>query len=121
MLSIHEDEIDIIKLKGRDYKLLACEKIQGCKNLCIGVSFFPAKKHAPGHIHDSEEEIIYCLEGKGQAVINSEIHEIKPGTVVFFPPKSLHSINNTGDKTIKLLYIFSPAAKIGEYKDYGNE
>lgn len=121
MLSINEEAVELVKLCGRDYKLLASEKIQGCKNLCIGVSFFPPMKHAPGHVHEEEEEVIYCLEGTGQAIVGSEIYPIKPGTVVFFPPKTLHSINNTGDKTIKLLYVFSPPAKIGQYKDYKNE
>lgn len=118
MYSIHEDDAELNKLKGRDYKLLGYRDTIGCKNLCVGVSFFPPGKHAPGHIHDKEEEVVYCLEGTGEIVIDGKPEKIRPGTVVYMPPKSLHSVNNTGKETIKLLFIFSPGAKIGEYKDY---
>ena len=118
MYSIHEDDVSLKKLKGRSYKLLGCRSTIGCKNLCMGVSFFPPNVHAPGHIHDKEEEVIYCLEGTGEIVVNGKPEKIKPGTSVYFPPKSLHSVNNTGKETIKLLFIFSPSAKIGAYKNY---
>jgi quercetin dioxygenase-like cupin family protein len=118
MYSKHEDEIELNELKGRSFKLLASSETIGCKNLCAGVSFFPAGQHAPGHIHEKEEEVIYCLEGVGEALIDNNNYEIKPGTVVYFPPGSLHSIDNTGKETIKLLFMFSPAAKIGQYKNH---
>lgn len=118
MYSINEDEIKLEKLKGRSYKLLASSETIGCKNLCAGVSFFPAGQHAPGHIHEKEEEVIYCLKGTGEAVIENKHFELKPGAVVYFPPGGLHSINNTGKDTIKLLFMFSPAAKIGQYKNH---
>lgn len=118
MYSIHEDDVKLEKLKGRDYKLLGSKDTIGCKNLCVGVSFFPPGKHAPGHIHNGEEEVVYCLEGTGELVIDGKVEKIRPGTVVYIPPKSLHSVNNTGKKTIKLLFIFSPSVKIGAYKDY---
>ena len=121
MYSTHEKEIKLIKLKGRSYKLLASKETIGCKNLCAGISFFPVGKHAPGHIHKDEEEVIYCLEGTGEAFIDENSIKIKPGTVVYFPPGSLHSINNNGKDRIKLFFIFSPSAKIGEYKDYENK
>ncbi len=118
MYSIHENDIELNKLKGRSYKLLASSETIGCKNLCAGVSFFPAGKHGPGHIHLKEEEVIYCLKGTGEAIIDDKHFEIKPGTVVYFPPGSLHSINNTGKVKIRLLFMFSPSAKIGQYEDH---
>lgn len=116
--SIHEDDVKLNKLKGRDYKLLGCKETIGCKNLCIGVSFFPPGKHSPGHIHKKEEEVVYCLEGNGEIVIDGKPEKIRPGTTVYMPPGSMHSVNNTGEKTIKLLFFFSPSAKIGAYKDH---
>ena len=118
MYSKHESEVKLNKLKGRSYKLLASSKTIGCKNLCAGVSFFPSGQHGPGHIHTKEEEVIYCLIGTGEVIIENKHFELKPGIVVYFPPGSLHSINNTGKETIKLLFMFSPPAKIGQYKDH---
>jgi len=121
MYSIHEDDIDLKQLKGRKYKLLASRDTLGCENMCAGVSFFPPGKHAPGHIHDKEEEIIYCLEGTGELVIDGHRENLQPGTIAYVPSKSLHSVNNTGDDTIKLFFVYSPSAKLGAYKDYDSE
>ena len=120
MFNVHEEDIKLNKLKGREYKLLASEDLIGCRNLCAGVSFFPPMKHAPGHIHEIEEEVIYCIEGKGEVFIDGKSIQIEPGSVVYFPPKSLHSVNNTGKDTIKLFFVFSPSVKIGAYKNHEN-
>ena len=121
MPSINENEVKLNELKGRSYKLLATRDILGCSNLCLGVSFFPPGEHAPGHIHEKEEEVVYCMEGSGELVIDGKPEKLTPGTVVFMPPGSLHSVNNTGDKTIKLVYVFSPSTRIGDYKDYDSK
>ena len=120
MLSINENDIDFVNLKGRKYKLLADKSTIGCKNILTLVSFFPSNSQAPGHIHEKEEEVIYVLDGFGEAIIDGVSHEIKPGSVVYFPPGSLHSIDNKSDKEIKLYCVFSPQTKIGDYKDYEN-
>lgn len=117
MYSINEEDVQLIKLKGRDYKLLASEESLGCKNLCMGVSFFPPKKHGPAHVHEIEEEVIYCIEGEGEIIINDSFVKIKPGTAVYIPPGKIHSVNNLNNKTIKLAFIFSPSTTIGSYKD----
>ncbi|MCL5985614.1 MAG: cupin domain-containing protein [Actinobacteria bacterium] len=121
MFSFKESEAKLNKLKGRNYKLLADSSTIGCKNLNVGVSFFPPGTHAPGHVHENEEEVIYCLKGYGKVYIDGKSEPIEPGTVVYFPPGSLHSVKNESDQEIKLLFIFSPATKIGDYADYDGD
>ena len=117
----HEDDFEVHELVGRSYKLIVGADELPCQRINGGVSFFPARAHAPGHRHELEEEVVYCLEGQGQAVIDGKAEPIRPGTFIVFPPKSLHSINNTGARTIKLLYLFSPPCKIGDYSNVSNE
>lgn len=117
MYSINEEDVKSEELKGRDYKLLASEDTLGCKNICMGVSFFPPKKLGPPHVHEIEEEVIYCIDGEGEIIINNSYVKIKPGIVVYIPPGKIHSVNNLNNKTIKLVFIFSPSTKIGSYKD----
>ncbi|NIA06482.1 MAG: cupin domain-containing protein [Actinobacteria bacterium] len=113
----HEDDFELNELVGRSYKLIVGSEQLLCEAINGGVSFFGPQAHAPGHVHETEEEVAYCLEGTGQAVIDGKAETIRPGTFIVFPPKVLHSINNTGDKTIKLLYLFSPKCKIGQYSN----
>ena len=108
------------KLEGRDVKILASKETLGCNNLYMLVAFFPPKKHSLSHIHDIAEEVIYCLQGKGEIVIDGIAINVEPGITVYTPPKKLHSVN-TGIETIKLLCMFLPSIKVGEYKEHNNE
>lgn len=113
--AVHEDDFEMQELVGRAYKFIVGSDRLACRAINGGVSFFPPHAHAPGHVHDVEEEVIYCLEGEGQIVVDGQPEPIRPGTFMAVPPGLLHSINNTGDKTIKLVYLFSPKCKIGQY------
>lgn len=118
MHCINEKDVELVELPGRSYKFLASEELLGCKNFSGGVAFYPPKKHAPGHIHDKEEEVIYFLEGSGEIVVGSDVRKVEPGTTVFVPPKVMHSVNNTGDVQIKIFFVYSPATRPGVSKDY---
>ena len=121
MYSINESGVEIKKLKGREYKIIGSADTVGCKNLNMLIGYFPAKKYARGHIHDVAEEIIYCNKGSGEVVINGKSEKIKPGTAVYIPPKSMHSVNNIGKEVIELICVFSPSIEVGKYQDYNNE
>jgi len=119
--AVHEDDFEVNELVGRSYKLIVGSDRLSCKAINGGISFFPPNARAPGHIHDVGEEVIYCLEGEGEVVVEGEPEPIRPGTFIVVPPKLLHNINNTGDKTIKLLYLFSPKIEIGNYPNIPSE
>ena len=82
---------------------------------------FPSKKWAPGHVHEVVEEVMYCMSGVGEIVIDGKNKHVEAGTVVYIPPKSLHAVNNTGKNEMQLFCVFSPSIKVGEYKDYDNK
>jgi quercetin dioxygenase-like cupin family protein len=113
--TLHEDDAQLAQLKGRSYKLIVGSEELPSMRFNGGVSFFPPHAHAPGHVHDTEEEVIYVLEGTGETVIDGVAEELRPGTFCIFPMGCLHSINNTGNNAIKLLYLFTPPADIGNY------
>ena len=115
--TLHEDEVQLNHLVGRKYKLMTGEGKLGSSNMCFGISFFPPQIHAPGHIHEKEEEMVYVLEGRGEMVLDGFVEEIREGTFICIPSGIEHSVNNTGDKTVKLLYVFSPPLIIGAYQD----
>ncbi len=117
----HEDEFELNELRGRSYKLIVGDEKLECRAMNGGISFFPPSAHAPGHVHDDQEEVVYCLEGQGKLVTQGKSEAIRPGTFMVIPPGVAHSINNTGQQTIKLLYLFSPKCKIGQYPDIPND
>lgn len=115
--TLHEDLVAPSQLKGRSFKLIVGSQRLPSRNINGGVSFFPPHAHAPGHIHQREEEVVFVLEGSGELVADGVAERICPGTFYLIPPGVLHSVNNTGQVTIKLLFLFTPPAAIGDYPD----
>jgi quercetin dioxygenase-like cupin family protein len=117
MYTIHEKEVEAMQLPGRSHKMIiGPDNFGDIKNMCFGVADFPPGVHAPGHVHDIQEEIIYVLSGKGRIYIGEdEPEQLIPGTCVYIPVGKDHSIENTGHETLKVVYVFSPPAKQGSY------
>ena len=69
---------------------------------------------APGsstvlHFYQKAEEIYHILDGAGVVIVGSEQVEVNSGDTLCIPSGTRHKINNTGEKTLKLLCCCSPA------------
>ena len=60
--------------------------------------------HTPKHSHTHEHEV-FVLEGNGVVVAGGVEHPLRPGTVVFVPPKEPHQFRNTGPQPLKFLCL----------------
>ena len=60
--------------------------------------------HTPRHAHGHEHEV-FVLEGTGVVVDDAGEHPLRPGTVVFVPPKQPHQFRNTGTAPLRFLCI----------------
>ena len=71
----------------------------------------------PAHKHEKTEEIAYIVSGEGLALnyVNEELIEIriKAGYVWYNPPAVWHSIKNTGDEPLILVFAVIPNEKKG--------
>jgi mannose-6-phosphate isomerase-like protein (cupin superfamily) len=66
-------------------------------------------------MHPAEEEILFILQGTGEFYFDAVPEPVRPGTCVYVPPKVVHSINNTSDEVMKVVYVFSPPVVQGSY------
>jgi quercetin dioxygenase-like cupin family protein len=117
----HERDCRVINLPGRDWFYLLGPQNSSAKNLAFGVATFPADSNAPAHTHDTQEEIIFILSGRGEFVTPESRTALEPGTAIFIPPGSPHQIVVTGSETIKLVTVFSPPVVPGAYDPKGNK
>ena len=60
------------------------------------------------HNHEDGMEAMYCMSGKGEAMVNGEWHPFVPDSMIVAPPKVDHKIRNTGEETLRVLCVFSP-------------
>lgn len=59
-------------------------------------------------IHDSNEQVLICLEGSGKFVINGSENTYESGDMVLVRAGQEHNFINTGDSEMKIITIYSP-------------
>jgi len=64
----------------------------------------------PLHLHASEDEVIYVLDGRLRVRLEENLHEAPAGSFVFIPRGVHHTWQNTGDEPARILVLFTPAA-----------
>ena len=80
------------------------------ENLNLGIVNFRKNSTALNHSHDVEEAL-YVLSGKAQVKIAGKILNINKNDFVYIPAHTDHQVI-TGEKSIKILFIFGGAITI---------
>ena len=91
-----------LKAFGLDLRvLLTTEATGGAISVLMGW-------HKPGegpsdHVHFSQEEIFFILEGTYELTVGDQATTAGPGTIVFIPRNVVHRFKNVGDTTACML------------------
>jgi quercetin dioxygenase-like cupin family protein len=109
-----EDQQPLPAGDDRYFKLLIDPRF-GCRNVTQFVGFIE-RSRAPFHTH-TYEEVIYILDGEGIVHIDDRHVPFHTGTSIFLPPGVPHCLENTSDRTLRLLGVFSPAGSPAEHMD----
>ena len=113
MFVIHESDVEPRELVGRTTYLLV-GRSSGSRTLTHNVSYFwPG--HAPGHVHDPEEEVFYVDEGEGEVWVDGVPYRLGPGTTVHTPTGVEHNVHVTGSVPMRIIGSFSPHVVPGSY------
>lgn len=64
----------------------------------------PDRLHLHRHDHD---EVYHVVAGEGAVIVGDREHPVVVGSTVFIPGGAWHSARNTGDATLRLLYVFA--------------
>ncbi|MGE5041326.1 MAG: cupin domain-containing protein [Candidatus Levyibacteriota bacterium] len=60
--------------------------------------------------HPTTDQILFFVEGHGEAKLNGETEEVEEHDVVFVPAGTLHNFTNTGEEDLKLFTVYAPPA-----------
>jgi quercetin dioxygenase-like cupin family protein len=63
----------------------------------------------PPHIHKTEEEAFYVLEGSLNVLVGEHTIEANAGAFVLVPRGTVHAFSKSGTEPAKILIIISPA------------
>lgn len=78
------------------------------QHFSMGLEEIDPHSEIPWHSHREAEEIIFVFGGEGKGFVGDEVAELKPGTVVYLPPKVEHRFVNTGDEPLWITWTLSP-------------
>ena len=106
---VNAKEVEGVKrIPNRVSKLLLSQSTVGAKNFSMGLNITDVGSMIPPHIHDNEEEGMFLISGKGKLIMGGGELELQPDMAIYAPPGTEHSIVNTGNEELKLLWFYSP-------------
>ena len=91
--------------------ILVSEKTVGSQNLAMGVNETWPGGMVPEHKHETEEEVMFFLAGRGKFITAEREVDLEPGICIYNPPGESHKIVNTGDEVLRFVWIYAPQLK----------
>ena len=79
----------------------------GLRSATHFVGYVPPGR-APDHFH-TYDEVIYVLDGEGAMHIGAEHTPVGAGSRIELPARTVHCLENTGDRVLRLVAVFTPA------------
>ena len=95
-------------MPGRQLRWIISRDSLGTRSL--GMAIMDAPGHSvvrPCHGHKDVEEVLFILEGQGEAWVDGDVGSFKAGDAVSFPANSKHQVRNTGAGNLRTCSIFA--------------
>ncbi|WP_332682630.1 cupin domain-containing protein [Bosea sp. (in: a-proteobacteria)] len=73
---------------------------------------FPPGTFVPPHIHPTQEEFIYMLEGRLDLVLDGQESHALPGDLIRLPRNVPHGLFNKSDAPVKCLFWVAPTGRL---------
>jgi mannose-6-phosphate isomerase-like protein (cupin superfamily) len=91
---------------NREFRYLVNQDT-GCPDVTQFVGVIPPGRAAPhSHVYD---EVVYVVEGEGVLHLGGEETPLRPGSCIHLPPLVMHSIENSGTASMRVLGVFHPS------------
>ncbi len=78
------------------------------KNSQIVAMNIPIGEDIGAEIHPSTDQILFIVDGKGEAILEGERRNIGKHDAVFVPAGTIHNFKNTGNEDLKLYTVYAP-------------
>jgi quercetin dioxygenase-like cupin family protein len=113
---VARDEAELLPLPGRDWRTYLGPHNAPTERVSLGVSVFPPGSRPTGHVHETQEETIYCTGGRGRIVTPDGTAEIEAGVTVWVSPGTHHATESDGPEPLELVCFFAPPVVPGSYE-----
>jgi quercetin dioxygenase-like cupin family protein len=90
----------------REFRIVA-DPSSGLRSATHFVGYIPTAK-APEHFH-TYDEVIYVIDGEGVFHAGDVHEQLRPGSCIQLPARTVHCLENTGSETMRVAAVFRPA------------
>ncbi len=90
----------------REFRIVA-DPSTGLRSATHFVGYIPTAR-APEHFH-TYDEVIYVLDGEGVLHAQGNEWRVRPGSCIQLPARTVHCLENTGDRVMRVAAVFRPA------------
>lgn len=73
---------------------------------------FPPGTFVPPHVHPTQDEFIYMLEGRLDLVLDGQESHALPGDLIKLPRNIPHGLFNKSDAPVKCLFWVAPTGRL---------
>jgi mannose-6-phosphate isomerase-like protein (cupin superfamily) len=95
--------------------LLSTESAGGLTSIVI--KWHEPGEGAPDHVHFSQEEVFFIIEGTYEVTVNGGTSIIGPNSLVFLPRNTVHRFKNIGSAKACMLEWTMPGGQDRYYKE----
>ena len=108
MYSLHKSEAMVLDLPARIVNVFVGSEKLTSDRMTVGLTEVHPETAMDPHVHEDKEEIIFVIEGHGEADVGGSIEILEPYTAVKFPIGVTHQVVNKGRNTLKFVFMFNP-------------
>lgn len=91
---------------SREFRIVA-DPSTGLRSATQFVGYIPVGR-APDHFH-TYDEVLYVLDGEGLLHVGGEQRRLRPGSSFGLAARTVHCLENTGDRAMRVVAVFRPA------------
>jgi mannose-6-phosphate isomerase-like protein (cupin superfamily) len=101
-----ELDIDVIRL-ARQSEEFRRVLLTG-SNMQVVVMTLPPGEEIGEETHEHGDQMLFFVDGRGEAVLEGETTLVEAGHLVFVPAGTLHNFINTGDDPLRIVTAYAP-------------
>jgi mannose-6-phosphate isomerase-like protein (cupin superfamily) len=105
--TVREDDQPILTASGdREFRYLVTDEV-GCRDVTqFRGDIAPGRAPEHSHVYN---EVIYVLDGEGALHTEGEDAPVSAGSCIHLPAYLMHSLENSGESTMRIVAVFHPA------------
>jgi mannose-6-phosphate isomerase-like protein (cupin superfamily) len=99
-------DVDIVALARRsdDFR----REVMTGPNMQIVVMTIPPGEEIGAETHPDTDQVLFFVEGEGEAILDGETSPVAPGHLVFVRAGVHHNFVNTGDGPLRIATAYAP-------------